>query len=639
MKRFLLLLLSLAMVMGLLVACAPQNGGGESDSTVSDDAGSTEQVTDGETESSGEDIPTVISLADYRVIFPSDASVQLINAVDALCAELGWTHLDPTEDAAEVSPLEIIVGEADRQGVAEAMLDLRKDEYLIRHDAKTQQIFVLGSDMNQITLALDTLRDTLIDRNTQTLNLPVGGSYYSPSQYPLRQFTINGTSIREYTIVYPTGADLLTRSAALNIVDYFQTYMGVELACVTDATEESEYEILLGATNRAASKQTCTLADGQYVMFCDGKKLVMQGNNYMIGGGFGMLVREYVDLQKRDAHVEVQNLPTAPVAKDFVFSDAFTNAILMIGDGMGCNHIAMAEKQAMGTFAASYLPSIGTAITASQSVLIGQEGYTDSAAAATALACGYKTMNYRIGINTAGNSVVNLREIAQVQGAKTAVLTTDLITGATPGGFLCHVMDRNNTTEISRQINALITAGKVDYCEGDVGDGLLTHTRTALSTISAGGSNFFAMIEEAMIDKNSHNGDMTNAYAAVVRFNQSIAYAIEFTLCHPGTVLIVTADHETGGLTPATSLSDLNGILSPEYQQSHASRLSSDMNTYGYAFTTYNSLNSNGCNHSNANVPVYALGPGTEIFNGVATDNILIAKFIAKAYGFDHFGQ
>jgi alkaline phosphatase len=87
----------------------------------------------------------------------------------------------------------------------------------------------------------------------------------------------------------------------------------------------------------------------------------------------------------------------------------------------------------------------------------------------------------------------------------------------------------------------------------------------------------------------------------VRRFNTAIQYAATFTASRPDSVLIVTADHETASLTT----------------------------TGGYDA---------GGNHSNKNVPVYAMGYGTEIFNDTTVNNVDIARFMASVYGLDTFG-
>ena len=135
---------------------------------------------------------------------------------------------------------------------------------------------------------------------------------------------------------------------------------------------------------------------------------------------------------------------------------------------MGFNHIEMAKNGGMKAFYAEQFPNKGQAITESLTVIENKgDKWTDSAAAATALATGYKTYNGRVGMNGGGKSVKNIRELADEKGANTAVITTDVINGATPGGFLAHNLQRKvdgkNNAQIITDINALIKDKKIEY--------------------------------------------------------------------------------------------------------------------------------------------------------------------------------
>ena len=226
----------------------------------------------------------------------------------------------------------------------------------------------------------------------------------------------------------------------------------------------------------------------------------------------------------------------------------------------------------------------------------------------------------------------NIRELADSKNAKTAVVTTDVIGGATPGGFLAHEEQRkiNNKTNpaIEDYIKTLIEQKKVEYTMGrDYDDksapnpDILTGAREALDIIAAGGSQFFMMVEGAYIDKRSHNDDIEGCVAAIKQYNEVIAYMSTFVFCHPDTALIVTADHETGKLT-----ADSNA-------------------KYGYKYTNKVNGSTNDMNggdyrqHTNADVPVYALGPKTEYFNGYRVENVCIPHFAAQAFGVSNFGD
>ena len=163
----------------------------------------------------------------------------------------------------------------------------------------------------------------------------------------------------------------------------------------------------------------------------------------------------------------------------------------------------------------------------------------------------------------------------------------------------------NYIEELQAEIDALISDGKIDYVAGSVDNNLTSEVKNALSTLSKDASSFFIMIEEGQIDKRSHNKDQAGAIEMVKRFNDAIAYATQFTLCHPDTLLIVTADHETGAI-----------------------RKNADGS---FSYTSGS--------HSVSNVPIFPNGAGTEIFHHKSTDNTEIPKFIAKIFGEDAFGS
>ena len=118
------------------------------------------------------------------------------------------------------------------------------------------------------------------------------------------------------------------------------------------------------------------------------------------------------------------------------------NVVLIIGDGMGQNHINNAKMHFdinNLVFENDYLTTVNTS---SKSI-----GTTDSAAAATAMATGVNVANRKIGMD--GNSILeNIMEIATKYGKKTGIVTTDNLTGATPAAFSSHTTDRGNSEDI-----------------------------------------------------------------------------------------------------------------------------------------------------------------------------------------------
>ena len=103
------------------------------------------------------------------------------------------------------------------------------------------------------------------------------------------------------------------------------------------------------------------------------------------------------------------------------------------------------------------------------------------------------------------------------------------------------------TAVLQEQIDALVANEQIDFAHGANAE-LVTPAREGLSLISEGGSSFFALIEEDHIDKKAHYANSQGVWDSVVRYNEICAYAICFVMLHPDTALIITADHETGGL-------------------------------------------------------------------------------------------
>ncbi len=426
-------------------------------------------------------------------------------------------------------------------------------------------------------------------------------------------YTLNGVNLSSYRIVYDD-EDVFSKHSATILQHYVSDLTGITLEIKADANVPySAYEILIGNTDRTESFNISGSALNKYSFGHKNNKIVMYSggylDKYMVGGGVYHLVNNVLIPQL--ANGRAVNYTDDIAIYDYQWEDA-NNVILMIGDGMGFNTINMAQyNNVFDKFSAEYLPNQGESITRSYSVMTGAlnddgepTAYTDSAAGATALATGYKTYNGMLGKDHNGNNVKNVRELAYENGAKTAVLTTDALDGATPAGFIAHTNSRNDEYNIENAIKEEKRNGSLTVGEGLLINSLFNFTVNTLNTISQDDSDFFIMIEEAQIDKTADDNNFDGLMDAMERFNDVIAYTMVFTLMHPDTVLIITADHETGGI-----VSDANN---------------------GYIFTT--------TSHTNVNVPIFAVGNGTEVFNNAIVENIDIAKFIASIYGEDNFG-
>ena len=608
-KRLIALLLSIIMILMVFVGCNDTTTNDPTDTNATEnnqtDAPAQSKVPDG-----------YVSLAEngvanYRVVFDDALPVKTYDSFGKYILRVKsktGADLDISNDAATPytdGAKEILIGNTDRPVSAKYASQVRVGESLVCYDAETQAIVIVAGSDEALVNAVAKFFEDYANAKDRYFAVPTTLKDEVKKDFPIGDVTFGSVNLAEFGVVYPEGADLLTEYAALNLVDYIEINMGITLDVYSDSEDAREHEFLVGETNRPESDIAVYFDDGEYLLMQNEGKIVMQGEGIYIGAAVGAFISFY--LESDEDEVSLDAIPTDVVTEYYVPAAYCSNVILMIGDGMGFNHIDMALANGLDTFYAKLLDVQGSAITRSQSVINGDANYTDSAASATALACAYKTINGYLGMDSNKNSVKNVRELAYEAGAQTAVVTTDTITGATPAGFLCHHDDRNDSSILQSQITNLKNEGKVDYLAGSVGDNLPKETRTALKTIADSEDPFFIMVEGAYIDKVSHNNDYAAAIKNVIRFNDAIAYSLMFAMCHPGTAVIVTADHECGGLNEDTS------------------------SKYGYKYTS--------SNHTNRDVPVYAFGPEVETFDDVATENIDIARFIAMVFGDNSFGQ
>lgn len=213
------------------------------------------------------------------------------------------------------------------------------------------------------------------------------------------------------------------------------------------------------------------------------------------------------------------------------------NVILMIGDGMGANHLACAAADK--PLYLSSLPVKGWVHTRSADNTV-----TDSAAAATAYACGGKTNNRMVGKRPDGHDCTTLAQEAVQHNFTVGIYSTDHATGATPSAFFAHTDDRNNKEIIEQQ--------KAQAAQTmDIAVPVSKISEQVLLKLPQKPQNFFMMFEGAHIDTSSHKNDLKGMKEALYDFDLAVMYAADYVRTHPHTTLIVLADHETGGLTDA----------------------------------------------------------------------------------------
>ncbi len=322
------------------------------------------------------------------------------------------------------------------------------------------------------------------------------------------------------------------------------------------------------------------------------------------------------------------------------------NVILFIGDGMGVNTLEWTKAELDVDLFMDTMPYKGLSQTDSRN------GTTDSAAGATALACGKTVYNSNLGTLSVlidGNgatvsSYMNVSEVAKKLGKKAGIVTSDENSGATPAGFSVHTYKRTLSEEITlQQMNCgldLIWAanngisvkedfenagwtysstmlelqkleddkpsfaaidGPIYYETGSKADAPLSALTTMAIKRLDNEDGFFLMVEGAHIDKNSHANNKEQMMKAVLEFDKAIANAVKFAEEDGNTIVIVTADHETGGIT-----------------------FNEEKGEYEYTLT----------GHSGADVPLLVYGSDELVKDGVAVKNTTVATFIAGKLGY-----
>ncbi|MDD3638404.1 MAG: alkaline phosphatase [Bacteroidales bacterium] len=329
------------------------------------------------------------------------------------------------------------------------------------------------------------------------------------------------------------------------------------------------------------------------------------------------------------------------------------NIILMIGDGMSYAQIEGTENAIGKQLAMSKLPVSGTITTHSADKRI-----TDSGAGGTAIATGFKTNNGMIGMKADSTAVPSMLELFAEDGKQTAIVVSCGITHATPASFVAKDINRNNYEAIAKDIaesenlNYFIGGARKHFVDREDNKNLLdemtakgwqffnafedaqfnTSNNAAVFTadehpdaIKDGRSDylakgsaklletmskqaekgFFMMVEGSQIDWAGHANDSAYLVTEMIDFDNAVKAAIDFADRDGETLVVITADHETGGLTI------INGR-------------EKDYSSVRFNFSTGN--------HTSVTVPVFAYGPGSEYFTGVY-DNTEIFYKILKATG------
>ena len=326
--------------------------------------------------------------------------------------------------------------------------------------------------------------------------------------------------------------------------------------------------------------------------------------------------------------------------------DTPKNIIIFIGDGMGVSQLYAAMTIHGEKFNVEEFPYSGLIKTYAANNYI-----TDSGAAGTAIAVGEKTNNGMIGVKPDGTPVSSITETANKNGLAAGVVSTCVVTHATPASFVAHNAGRGNYEEIASDflngtIDVFIGGGEnhfrnrkdsvdlaiklkeqgfdVTYTMEDLkkststklagllakGDmpkaaegrmGMLRDmTVKAIETLSKNKKGFVLMVEGSMIDWGAHENNLDYMVAEVIDFDDAIGAALDFAKADGKTLVIVTADHETGGLSLT------GGDIASK--------------------TVTAKFSSN--DHTATMVPVFSFGPGAERFSGIRENTFFYGEFI-----------
>jgi alkaline phosphatase len=325
----------------------------------------------------------------------------------------------------------------------------------------------------------------------------------------------------------------------------------------------------------------------------------------------------------------------------------------MVGDGMGVSQVSAAQT-VKGKLQMSRLKTMGLLTTHCSNTFI-----TDSAAAGTALATGFKTSKGTISQTPEGEKLKTMLEYAEEAGKSTGIVVTCSVTHATPAAFMTHAENRGEQNLIAEQIvksgvDVLFGGGKGYFIAKSEKDSkrkdeknliaeleeqmpvvtdaknfqalenhkqatalldnghlpvaekrpvsLQKMTETAIKILAKNPRGFFLMVEGSQIDWGGHQNNSQTIISETIDFDNAVGTAMDFAEKNGKTLVIVTADHETGGY------SLLNGSVK-EHKVSATK------------FTTGG--------HSGVMIPVFSYGPGSTEFGGLG-DNTKVGKLLIQ---------
>ena len=321
------------------------------------------------------------------------------------------------------------------------------------------------------------------------------------------------------------------------------------------------------------------------------------------------------------------------------------NIVMVIGDGMGLSAISSGMYSNNNYTSLERSEFIGLSKTHSYDNLI-----TDSAASATAMSSGVKTLNKVIGLDSEYNSVKTILEICMEFGYSTGIVVTSSIVHASPASYYAKEKSRYNYNEIAHQlskkgINFFVGGGEKYFKDRPDGIDLTNEMKEyffaknldeymknksdkigfftsydepiekhkgrepsleeiveiTISKLEAINSPFFLMIEGSQIDWGSHDNDQPHMISEMIELDNTIEKIFDFAEKNKNTVVVITADHETGGLAITGGNLNKSSVVTRYVSGSHTGTM----------------------------VPVFSYGPNSSYFKGIYDNTEIFNKLLS----------
>ena len=323
------------------------------------------------------------------------------------------------------------------------------------------------------------------------------------------------------------------------------------------------------------------------------------------------------------------------------------NIILLIGDGMGLSQISAGMYAGKNSSALEKFNVIGLQKTHSANALV-----TDSAASGTAIACGKKTYNGAVGVSMARQPLKSILDICESKNYITGLISTSSIVHATPASFYAKVISRKEYQEIALQLSEhevdyFIGGGQKHFNKRDDKRNLLnemeengyeivasfsrfkksesnklgyfTYTdeppraldlrkpsledllSSTLEKMDARKNPFFIMVEGSQIDWGGHDNDSEHMISEMLEFDRTVEKVFNFANIDKNTTVIITADHETGGVAIIDGNIEDSKVVNKYISENHTATM----------------------------VPIFSFGPYSSLFSGVYDNTEIFDKLEA----------